>query len=257
MPYCTDDSDSDDGGFSNLVQQKEGRNRFLIPFDERDGSVRLNSPADASKLKARVRHDFHEVALKRRRLKQAYDTGDIRTKEAVVEAAKAVDEELDDRVYKDANYRWLQWVSGHLGIDNPKKLLVGFRDSMSALRFHSEERDGVPWAVGEHNLCHNGTIQLSPTLVSARDAAHRKIMDTGFANPSMDHMVRERGINEIFARLTACLYRQIRQHNPVRYTSKLQQNAAVTDIRNVRYDLLRYLRSNPEQRRSKRETFEF
>ena len=116
-------------------------------------------------------------------------------------AADTKDEEVDsdDEATTDPHIDFLQRVAGSLGLDVIETLLHG-KDSLA-------RSDPIPWTTGDRRLFQDNPLRMVDVFVSARDAAHAKLIRSGYAYDDMEHMLQNE-LMPTFARLTAYFYRQ-------------------------------------------------
>lgn len=185
-----------------------------------------------------------------------------RHREDTITSIRYEEDRMEERFYHDPNVKFIQWVAGHLGINDIRELLVGFARSRPLI-FHQPKSYGktnVEWHTGEERLLQTGQIQLSPTFVSARDSAYNTILLQIVPLShrevyTMHYMITTKTLNELFARLTACFHGQSQQLNPQRYVTGLQKQTIKDTMRSVAHDLRRYIRSEIPGLKSKRRRF--
>ena len=179
------------------------------------------------------------------------------------------EDSIKQKLFADPNIRFMQWVAGFCGIGQISKLMVGVKDTTDSKLFrddvlggqsrhlHYRDTADVEWNHGEKRISANGLYCLTPIFIAARDTAFSKIkslrLDGRPLLPndfSMNQMVLEDELNQLFARLTACIYRTLTLKNPTRYVSKDQSKRLVYDQRTVKHDLMHFFKHKYRSRAS-------
>jgi len=162
---------------------------------------------------------------------------------------------FQEMLYEDANIKFIQWVAGYGGMQSIEKLMVKSIDGAKPYRDNLTRSNAVQWCRGERRISVNGQYILSPMFISARDEAYRNISNMRFngrnqypnrSAPSMHDMIATDELNELFARLTACIHQSLRRGYPRQSLTGVQAARLIKEKRRVHYDLVHYFKNSDQ-----------
>lgn len=182
-------------------------------------------------------------------------------KNSALKSAYALEAEIDEQnlakiLFDDPNVKFMGWVAGYCGSIEIKKFMIGrAKGGDMPLRFSDMLLGGggkkVEWGEGEKRIDHTGHFLLTDVFVAARDDAFDKIKNLTHnrrawcsEKMTMQEMIEEPKLNRIFAKLTACIWRELMMQKPTRYVSERQSQRLTMDERTVKLELLRYFKND-------------
>lgn len=222
-------------------------------------------------------------------------TADQSLRQEVLHQYDVTRERKAQTIADDANLRYIRWVAGHLGEDNVKRLYQTqvFETMDGPIDTHPDTGPGEDDTKRDRTLRDTGRLCFLPTVISARDAAYHKMrnvirmhlgsrlwqqqlcLEKTYENllrrphdqddriqclsPSpgftMDAIIADDELGEIFARLTAAQITAVRHRNPRRWYSASDRGLVKAEDKEICHSLKQLLRTTHPRKRKRDSMF--